>query len=55
MNLVPLKEMLMMVLETFHTTYERGLLGNIPQNKKKHVLNETKYFGHSTFENRLDV
>ena len=32
--------MLVMVLDgTFHNIYERGLLGNIPQNKKKTQTN----------------
>ena len=30
----------------FHKNYDRGLLGNFPQNKKKQVEENSIYFGH---------
>ena len=47
--------MLVMVLAgTFHKTYERGLLGNVPQNNK-HKLTKTRYIADISLSLRVQI
>ena len=48
--------MLVMVLaETFHKTYERGLFGKVPQNLKKNNCNKTLKLWDRPFKVQLQL